>query len=85
MNLKIQNKLIRSIIENKEKINKKEKWIKILDSNFITRFFFHHTINILELEVIQLNLKQITTGLKGMIDCKTSSSSANRKQEEKDG
>ncbi len=72
MNLKLQTKLMKNIIGDKKKIDKKEKWIKILDSNFITRFLFYYEIRILELEIIQLHLKQISNGIKGLIDCDTS-------------
>ena len=70
MDFKYQEKVMGEMIKNKNLVKNKEKWIKILDSNFITRFIFKNEINILDLEIMQIELKSIGRGVEGLIDLK---------------
>jgi len=70
MDIKHQKQMVECCLNNKEKIEKKERWIKILNSNLITRFLFYHNINILELEIMKLHFDSIGNALSGISDIK---------------
>ena len=70
MDIEYQKQMVEGCLNNQEEVEKKERLIKILNSNLITRFLFYNKINILELEIMQLSLDNIRNAFSGIVDIK---------------
>ena len=70
MDIEYQKQLVESCLRKREEIERKDRIIKKLSFNKLTRFLFRHRINILDLEVMLLLTESMGSAISGIVDVK---------------